>query len=111
MNGREFFKQAVKRFPEVIIECLNHNKVDIKDINLFLPHQANIRINNMVKEKLGLNDNQILNNIHKYGNTTSATIPILLAEAYQDDMIKKDDFILMAAFGSGFTWGASLIKW
>ena len=111
MNGREVFRQAIRRFPEVILECLNHNKVDVKDINLFLPHQANIRINNMVKEKLGLNDNQILNNIHKYGNTTSATIPILLAEAHQDGMIKKDDLILMAAFGSGFTWGASLIKW
>ena len=111
MNGREVFRQAIRRFPEVILECLNHNKVDVKDINLFLPHQANIRINNIVKEKLGLNDNQILNNIHKYGNTTSATIPILLAEAHQDGMIKKDDLILMAAFGSGFTWGASLIKW
>ena len=111
MNGREVFKQAVRRFPEVIIECLDYNNLKPGDISLFLPHQANIRISNMVKEKLGLNDNQILNNIHKYGNTTSATIPILLAEAYQDDMIKKDDFILMAAFGSGFTWGASLIKW
>ena len=111
MNGREVFKQAVRRFPEVILECLNHNKVDVNDIRLFLPHQANIRINNMVKEKLGLKDNQVFNNIHKYGNTTSATIPILLAEAYENKMIKKGDLILMADFGSGFTWGASLIKW
>ena len=65
----------------------------------------------MVKEKLGLKANQVFNNIHKYGNTTSATIPILLAEAYENKMIKKGDLILMAAFGSGFTWGASLIKW
>ena len=111
MNGREVFKQAVKRFPEVILECLNHNEIDVGEIDLFLPHQANIRINNMVKEKLGLNDSQILNNIHKYGNTTSATIPILLAEAYENNLIKEGDMVLMAAFGSGFTWGASLIKW
>ena len=111
MNGREVFKQAVKRFPEVILECLEHNNLKASDINLLLPHQANIRINNMVQKKLGLNDNQILNNIHKYGNTTSATIPILLAEAYENGRIKDGDLILMAAFGSGFTWGASLIKW
>ncbi len=111
MNGREVFKQAVRRFPEVILECLDHNKVDVNDIRLFLPHQANIRINNMVKEKLRLKDSQVFNNIHKYGNTTSATIPILLAEAYENKMIKKDDLILMAAFGSGFTWGASLMRW
>ncbi|SVE06460.1 uncharacterized protein METZ01_LOCUS459314, partial [marine metagenome] len=111
MNGREVFKQAVRRFPEVITECLDYNNLKPGDISLFLPHQANIRINNMVKEKLGLNDNQILNNIHKYGNTTSATIPILLTEAYQNNMIHDGDFILMAAFGSGFTWGASLIQW
>ena len=111
MNGREVFKQAVRRFPEVITECLEHNNVKADDIRLFLPHQANIRINNMVQQKLGLKDNQVLNNIHKYGNTTSATIPILLAEANKDDILKQGDLILMAAFGSGFTWGASLIKW
>ena len=111
MNGREVFKQAVRRFPEVITECLEHNNVKADDIRLFLPHQANIRINNMVQQKLGLKDNQVLNNIHKYGNTTSATIPILQAEANKDDILKPGDLILMAAFGSGFTWGASLIKW
>ena len=111
MNGREVFKQAVRRFPEVITECLEHNNLKADDISLFLPHQANIRINNMVQQKLGLKDSQVFNNIHKYGNTTSATIPILLTEAYQDGRIKDGDLILMAAFGSGFTWGASIIKW
>ena len=111
MNGREVFKQAVRRFPEVITECLEHNNVKSDDIRLFLPHQANIRINNMVQKKLGLKDSQVLNNIHKYGNTTSATIPILLAEASRNNILKEGDLILMAAFGSGFTWGASLIKW
>tara|TARA_B100000287_G_scaffold90709_2_gene83047 strand:- start:1868 stop:2875 length:1008 start_codon:yes stop_codon:yes gene_type:complete len=111
MNGREVFKQAVKRFPEVILECLEHNNLEPSDIDLFLPHQANIRINNMVQKKLGLSDSQVFNNIHKYGNTTSATIPILLSEAHQNGRIKDGDLILMAAFGSGFTWGASLIRW
>ena len=111
MNGREVFKHAVKRFPEVIMECLNYNNLNVNDIKLFLPHQANIRINNMVQEKLGLKNSQILNNIHKYGNTTSATIPILLGEAYKENLFDEGDYILMAAFGSGFTWGASLIKW
>ena len=111
MNGREVFKQAVRRFPEVINECLDYNNININDIKLFLPHQANIRINKMVQKKLGFKDDQILNNIHKYGNTTSATIPILLTEAYNNKKIKDGDLILMAAFGSGFAWGASLIKW
>ena len=111
MNGREVFKHAVRRFPEVINECLEYNNITPEDIKLFLPHQANIRINNMVQKKLGLKDNQVLNNIDKYGNTTSATIPILLSEACQNSMINKGDLVLMAAFGSGFTWGASLIKW
>ena len=111
MNGREVFKQAVRRFPEVITECLEHNNLKPDDISLFLPHQANIRINKMVQQKLGLKDSQVFNNIHKYGNTTSATIPILLTEAYQSGRIKRGDLILMAAFGSGFTWGASIIKW
>ena len=111
MNGREVFKQAVKRFPEVILECLNHNNIDAEEIDLFLPHQANIRINNMVQKKLGLRDDQVFNNIQKYGNTTSATIPILLGEAYESGRIKEGDLVLMAAFGSGFTWGASLMRW
>ena len=111
MNGREVFKQAVRRFPEVIKECLDCNNLDVSDISLFLPHQANIRINNIVKEKMGFKDEQIFNNIHKYGNTTSATIPILLSESYQLGKISKGDLILVAAFGSGFAWGASLIKW
>ena len=111
MNGKEVFKNAVKRFPEVINECLEHNNLNVSDIKLFLPHQANIRINKMVQEKLGFNDSQVLNNIHKYANTTSATIPILLGEAYKNNLIKEGDYILAAAFGSGFTWGATLIKW
>ena len=111
MNGREVFKQAVRRFPEVIQECLDYNNLKVEDIKLFLPHQANIRINKMVQKSLGLKDSQVLNNIDRYGNTTSATIPILLTEAYQKNLIKKGDFILMAAFGSGFIWGASIIQW
>ena len=91
---------------------MEHNNIAANEIDLFLPHQANIRINKMVQDKLGLKkDEQVFNNIHKYGNTTSATIPILMSEAYKSGKIKDGDLILMAAFGSGFTWGASLMRW
>ena len=82
-----------------------------KDIKLLVPHQANLRISQFIQRKFQLNDNQVYNNIMKYGNTTAASIPIALAEAYQDGHIKKNDIILLAAFGSGFTWGSALIRW
>ena len=80
MNGKEVFKHAVKRFPEVIIEGLEHNNLTIDDIDLLIPHQANVRISKMIQKKLGLNDNQVISNIHKYGNTTAASVPIALCE-------------------------------
>ena len=111
MNGQFVFKNAVVRFSEVINEALNKNNLTKKDIKLLVPHQANLRISQFIQRKFQLNDNQVYNNIMKYGNTTAASIPIALAEAHQDGHIKKNDIILLAAFGSGFTWGSALIRW
>ena len=111
MNGKEVFKHAVKRFPEVIIEALNYNNLNINDINLLVPHQANIRISQMVQKKLGLKDNQIFSNIHKYGNTTSASIPIALCEAINNKQLNKGDILILAAFGSGFSWASAILRW
>tara|TARA_B100000902_G_C27295373_1_gene909579 strand:+ start:1308 stop:2303 length:996 start_codon:yes stop_codon:yes gene_type:complete len=111
MNGSEVFRHAVKRFPEVIYEGLKYNKLGPEDINLLIPHQANLRITKMVQKKLGLQDHQVFSNIHKYGNTTAATIPIALAEAVNEQKINNNDIIVFAAFGSGFTWASAIIKW
>ena len=111
MNGREVFKNAVKRFPEVIQEALDENSCNINDIDLLIPHQANLRITQMIQKKLKLKDSQVYSNIHKYGNTTAASVPIALAEAVEKKMIVDNDIILLAAFGSGFAWGSTLIKW
>ena len=111
MNGQFVFKNAVVRFSEVINEALNKNNLTKKDIKLLVPHQANLRISQFIQRKFQLNDNQVYNNIMKYGNTTAASIPIALAEAHQDGYIKNNDIILLAAFGSGFTWGSALIRW
>jgi len=111
MNGSEVFRHAVKRFPEVIYEGLKYNKLAPEDIDLLIPHQANLRITKMVQKKLGLQDHQVFSNIHKYGNTTAATIPIALAEAVNQQKINDNDIIVFAAFGSGFTWASAIIKW
>lgn len=111
MDGSFVFKYAVQKFPEVILEALHHNSMDINDIGLLIPHQANLRINQFVQKKLNLSDNQVHNNIHKYGNTTAASIPIALDEALNLEKAKRGDYIVLAAFGSGFTWGSAIIKW
>ena len=111
MNGQFVFKNAIVRFSEVINEALQKNNLTKDDIKLLIPHQANLRISQFVQRSFKLKNNQIFNNISKYGNTTAASIPIALAEAYQADLINKGDIIILAAFGSGFTWGSALIKW
>ena len=111
MNGREVFKHAVTKFPEVINEALQFNNLTKDNINLLIPHQANARISQMVQKRLGLLDHQIYNNIQKYGNTTAASIPIALSEAKQKNLIKDNDILILAAFGSGFMWGSAAIKW
>ncbi len=111
MDGQLVFKTAIVKFPEVIREVLDDQRLQPSDIDLFVPHQANLRISQFVQKKLGLRDDQVWNNIQRYGNTTAATIPIALCEAWEAGKVKKGDLVCVAAFGSGFTWGASLIRW
>ena len=111
MNGREVFRHAVKRFPEAINESLNFNGLTADDIDLLIPHQANLRISDMIQKKMGLPDSKVFNNIQKYGNTTAASIPICLSEAKKQGRINRDDLVVCAAFGAGFLWGSAIIKW
>ena len=111
MNGQFVFKNAVVRFSEVINEGLQANNLQVSDIDMLIPHQANLRISQFIQKKFGLSDNQVFNNIQKFGNTTAASIPIALTEAWELGKIKKGDTIVMAAFGSGFTWASAIIKW
>ncbi|WP_158859893.1 3-oxoacyl-ACP synthase III family protein [Lunatibacter salilacus] len=111
MNGNTVFKHAIVRFHEVILEALQANKKDIADIDLLIPHQANLRISQFIQQKLQLPDEKVFNNIMKYGNTTAATIPIAISEAMELGRIKEGDLICLAAFGSGFAWGSALIQW
>jgi len=111
MNGNLVFKHAVVRFMEVIGEALKANGKSKEEIDMLVPHQANLRISNFVQQKLGLSDDQIYNNIQRYGNTTGASIPIALSEAWGEGKIKENDLICLAAFGSGFTWASALIIW
>ena len=111
MNGQLVFKNAVARFSEVIAEGLEANNLRVEDIDLLIPHQANLRISQFIQKKFDLSDDQVFNNIQKYGNTTAASIPIALTEAWELGKIKKGDTVVLAAFGSGFTWGSAIIKW
>jgi 3-oxoacyl-[acyl-carrier-protein] synthase-3 len=111
MRGNAVFKHAVSRFPEVIMEALEANNLTIQDIDMLVPHQANLRISKAVQDKLGLPDEKVYNNIQKYGNTTAATIPICLAELWEAGRLKEGDLVCLAAFGSGFTWASALIRW
>jgi len=111
MNGQFVFKNAVVRFSEVINEGLQANNLQVSDIDMLIPHQANLRISQFIQKKFGLNDDQVYNNIEKYGNTTAASIPIALTEAWEKGKIKEGDTVVLAAFGSGFTWGSAIIKW
>jgi 3-oxoacyl-[acyl-carrier-protein] synthase III len=111
MDGQAVFKKAVVKFPEVIMEALQKNNLQTSDINMLIPHQANLRIAQFVQQKLQLRDDQVFNNIDKYGNTTAASIPIALCEAWEAGKIKEGDLVCLAAFGSGFTWGSALMRW
>ncbi len=111
MDGQAVFKKAVVKFPEVIIEALTKNNLKSSDIDLLVPHQANLRISQYIQKTLGLSDDQVFNNIQKYGNTTAASVPIALCEAWENGKIKEGDLICLAAFGAGFTWGSALIRW
>ena len=111
MTGQLGFKHAVTRFPEVIGEAFEATGLQASDIDMLIPHQANLRIAQFVQKRLGLSDDQVYNNIQKYGNTTAASIPIALCEAWEEGKIQDGDLVCLAAFGSGFTWGSALLRW
>ena len=111
MNGNYVFKHAVTRFPESIVEALTAANKTPEELDLFIPHQANLRISQFVQKQLGLPDEKVYNNIMRYGNTTAASIPIALSEAKKEGKIKQGDLVLMTAFGAGFTWGSVLMNW
>jgi 3-oxoacyl-[acyl-carrier-protein] synthase-3 len=111
MDGPAVFKKAVVKFPEVIMEALTKNGLTAQDLNLLIPHQANLRIAQFVQQKLGLRDDQVYNNIQYYGNTTAASVPIALCEAWEKGLVKEHELVCLAAFGSGFTWASALLRW
>lgn len=111
MDGQFVFKNAVVRFSEVIMEGLVKNGLEKDDIDMLIPHQANLRIAQFIQKKFGLSDDQVFNNIQKYGNTTAASVIIALTEAWEEGKIKEGDNVVLAAFGSGFTWASAIIKW
>jgi 3-oxoacyl-[acyl-carrier-protein] synthase-3 len=111
MEGQKVFKHAISKMPEVVREALAKNGLQTTDLKLLVPHQANLRISQMVQRSLELRDDQVFNNIMKYGNTTAASIPLCLDEAVTARGVKRGDLIGLAAFGAGFTWGAALLRW
>ena len=110
MAGNETFKQAVTKMVEVSLEALRHNHVDISDVALFLPHQANMRIINAVGKRLGISEDRVFVNLERYGNTSAASVPIALAEAREQGRFTKGDLLLLASFGAGLTWGSALVR-
>ncbi|TNF41692.1 MAG: ketoacyl-ACP synthase III [Cytophagales bacterium] len=111
MNGNAVFKHAVVRFAEVIEEALEHNQISKEEIDLLIPHQANLRISQYIQKKLGLPDEKVFNNIMYLGNTTAGTIPIALSQAWEQGRLKENDLVCLAAFGSGFAWASALLRW
>jgi len=111
MNGNFVFKHAVTRFAEVIGEGLQHNGLKSDQIDLLIPHQANLRISEFIRQKMGLSEDKVYNNIMRYGNTTAGSIPIALSEAIAENRLAPNDLLVLAAFGSGFTWGSAIIRW
>ena len=111
MDGKAVFKHAVEKLPPLVHSILGRNGFTLDDVAMLVPHQANMRINELVARHLGLGPERVMHNIQKYGNTTAASIPIALHEAAQEGRIKKGDLVLLAGLGAGLTWGASLLRW
>ncbi|MFH4967946.1 beta-ketoacyl-ACP synthase III [Gaetbulibacter sp. M240] len=111
MDGQFVFKNAVVRFSEVIMEGLKANNLEKDDIDMLIPHQANLRIAQFIQKKFGMSDDKVYNNIMRYGNTTAASVIIALTEAWEEGKINSDDIVVLAAFGSGFTWASAIIRW
>jgi 3-oxoacyl-[acyl-carrier-protein] synthase-3 len=109
MNGNAVFKLAVEKFPEAISEALEHNGYTVEDLDLVIPHQANLRISKYVEQKMGLNG-KVFSNIQRYGNTTAASIPIAMSECWSAGLLKPESLVCLVAFGSGFAWGSALIR-
>ncbi len=110
-NGNEVFKVAVRAMEDAALTALKHNHLDVGDVDLLVPHQANLRIINAVGQRLGLCEDRMCVNIQKYGNTSAASIPLALDEAVQEGRVKPGDLLLLCAFGGGLTWGSALIRW
>lgn len=111
MNGNAVFKHAIVRFYQVILEALEHNGFSKDDLDLLVPHQANLRISQYIQQKLQLPDEKVFNNIMYLGNTTAGTIPIALSQAWEQGRMKEGDLVCLAAFGSGFAWASVLLRW
>jgi 3-oxoacyl-[acyl-carrier-protein] synthase-3 len=111
MNGKTVFMHAVKRMPEALETAFRQNELTIEDIDLFVFHQANLRINDMIAKQFGIPEHKVFNTIQKYANTTAATIPIGLDEAVRAGKLKKGMLVASAAFGSGFTWGSAIYRY
>ncbi len=111
MKGKEVFRVAVTKIPEVIEEALKAVSLKVEDIDLFIPHQANLRINQFAAAKLGVPEEKFYSNIQRYGNTTAASLPIALSEALEQGLVKEGSLVMFVAFGAGFTWGASVVRW
>ncbi|MFH1763669.1 MAG: beta-ketoacyl-ACP synthase III [Gemmatimonadota bacterium] len=111
MEGREVFKHAISRMPEVVLEALEANRLTSDQLDLVIAHQANARITEGVRRRLGISEDRMYNNIQRYGNTTAASIPIALAEAVRERRLSEGDLLCLVAFGSGFTWGSALVRW
>jgi 3-oxoacyl-[acyl-carrier-protein] synthase-3 len=110
MNGKQVFRWATEKMPEVVHEVLAAAELGVGDVDLFVPHQANMRINELVAKKLGMPAEKVVHNIERYGNTTAATIPIGLSETFAEGKLREGTTVLMAAFGSGYTWGGAVVR-
>jgi 3-oxoacyl-[acyl-carrier-protein] synthase-3 len=111
MEGQKVFKHAITKMPEAMREALQRNGLAPSDLKLLVAHQANLRISQMVQRALELRDDQVWNNIQKYGNTTAASIPIALAEGVEERGVRRGDLVGLVAFGAGFTWASALLRW
>ena len=111
MDGNRLFKRAVRYLSAIANEALEHNCLSSEEIGLLVPHQANIRIIQAMAKNLRVPMERVYTNIHRYGNTSSASIPIALDEANREGLLRKGDYVLLVAFGAGLTWGASIVRW
>ena len=110
-DGKTVFKHAVTGMADVSAKIIERNQLTEKDIKFFIPHQANYRIIDAAAKKMGMDADRVIINIDKYGNTTAATIPMAMSETYRDKKLKKGDWLVLAAFGAGYTWGSVLLRW